>query len=392
MKKVISTLLAIMMLFSVISMAEITAFAATSGDFEYQILDDGTAEITKYKGSATNLTIPSKIGNYTVTSIGDGAFQLCKTLTSIIIPDSVTRMGDEAFYFCDSLTSIKIPNGVTSIGYQTFYNCKALTRVEIPNSVTDIGYRAFYFCESLTNITIPNNVTSIGDEAFAVCELLITITIPDSVISIGEDAFWLSGLKTIYGYIGSYAESYANENGYTFIALKYFEGSSNGVIVEAYDKNTLPKEAVLQVETVEMTDEKMVYDIALTVDGKEIQPNGEVSVKIPVSEGIDGLPYEVYREEEDGTLTSMNAIFQYGYLVFTTDHFSRYIVTLRSLANPGDVDGNGEIDDWDSVLLDRYLAGWDVDIDTSAADIDKSGDVDDWDSVLLARKLAGWEV
>lgn len=58
----------------------------------------------------------------------------------------------------------------------------------------------------------------------------------------------------------------------------------------------------------------------------------------------------------------------------------------------GDVDGNGETDDWDSVLLDRYLAGWDVEIDTSVADMDKSGDVDDWDSVLLARKLAGWDV
>ena len=58
----------------------------------------------------------------------------------------------------------------------------------------------------------------------------------------------------------------------------------------------------------------------------------------------------------------------------------------------GDVDGNGEIDDWDSVLLDRYLAGWDVDIDISSADMDGSGEVDDWDSVLLARKLAGWDV
>ena len=382
--------------------------------------------------SLTSITIPDS-----VTSIGDGAFGGCSSLTSIAIPNSVTSIGDGAFGGCTSLTSITIPDGVTRIGTVTFHFCESLTSVEIPSSVTSIEYRAFSGCTSLTSITIPDRVTSIGEEAFAscyslasmeipdsvtsienrafmFCESFKSITIPDSVTSIGEyvfldctslesvtildsvmyigeDAFLGCGALTIYGYSGSYVETYANENELTFIALPKLEDADSKVIVEALDFETLPEKAELNVETVETTDSKAVYDITLTVDGEEIQPNGEVTVKILLPEGIDGLPYEVYREEEDGTLTSMNAMFQYGYLVFTTDHFSRYIVTLRSLANPGDVDGNGEIDDWDSVLLDRYLAGWDVGIDTLAADIDGSGEVDDWDSVLLARKLAGWD-
>ncbi|MBP5312590.1 MAG: hypothetical protein J6112_07150 [Clostridia bacterium] len=58
----------------------------------------------------------------------------------------------------------------------------------------------------------------------------------------------------------------------------------------------------------------------------------------------------------------------------------------------GDVDDDGEITDWDSILLDRYLAGWKVTINTDAADIDHDGEVTDWDSIILGRYLAGWKI
>lgn len=58
----------------------------------------------------------------------------------------------------------------------------------------------------------------------------------------------------------------------------------------------------------------------------------------------------------------------------------------------GDVDGSGVVDDWDSVVLKRYLAEWDVELDSTVADVDVSGSVDDWDSVLVDRYLADWDV
>jgi BspA type Leucine rich repeat region (6 copies) len=145
------------------------------------------------KSKTTLIQYPEgKTGSYTitnsVTSIGDQAFSVCSSLTSVTIPNSVTNLGSHAFFFCTSLTSVTIGNSVTSIRDNAFDSCTSLTNVTIGNSVTNIGYMAFSLCSSLTSVTIPNSVTSIGYGAFAGCSLT-SITIPDSVTSIGSSAF-----------------------------------------------------------------------------------------------------------------------------------------------------------------------------------------------------------
>ena len=161
----------------------------TSGDFEYALLDDGTAEITKYGGNADVLTLPDALDGHAVTAIGDYAFYECYKLTSATIPDSVTSIGDGAFCQCWYLTSVTIPDSVTSIGDYAFCNCEYLTSVTIPDSVTSIGDLAFSCCFKLTSVTIPDSVTSIGDWAFSFCHSLTSVTIPDSVTSIGANPF-----------------------------------------------------------------------------------------------------------------------------------------------------------------------------------------------------------
>ena len=167
--KTVSVLLAVVMLMSIVLCAPFTVSAAEtesevaggerSGDFEYEILYDGTAEITGYTGSAKELEIPGELDGYTVTSIGDWAFDFWTSLTSVTIPDSVTSIGDWAFYHCISLTGITIPDSVTSIGYGAFEDCTSLTSVIIPDSVTSIDNYAFSGCTSLTSIIIPESVT-----------------------------------------------------------------------------------------------------------------------------------------------------------------------------------------------------------------------------------------
>ena len=134
--------------------------------------------------SLSNIVIPNS-----VTSIGEGAFSSCTSLSNIVIPDSVTRIGNFAFSNCTSLSNIVISDSVTNIGDDVFYQCSSLTSVVIPNSVTCVGDEAFCKCRSLSNIVIPNSVTSIGVSVFWGCSSLVNLDIPDSVTRIGDWAF-----------------------------------------------------------------------------------------------------------------------------------------------------------------------------------------------------------
>jgi len=103
-----------------------------------------------YKGSMPSGTrIALKEGTL---GIADYAFQDCRGLTSIVIPNTVTSIGESAFLNCAGLTSIAIPNSVTAIGQSAFLDCTGLTSIVIPNSVTSIGSGAFYGCTRLTDV------------------------------------------------------------------------------------------------------------------------------------------------------------------------------------------------------------------------------------------------
>ena len=155
----------------------------------YLTFDKKTGTVTDCDQSVTKANIPHTIKGVTVTCIGNDAFDNCRSLTSVTIPDSVMSIGDSAFRYCTSLTSVTIPDSVTSIGDTAFQYCTSLASVTIPDSVTSIGGRAFDGCASLTSVTIPDSVTSIGDWAFDGCTSLTSVTIPDSVTSIGDWAF-----------------------------------------------------------------------------------------------------------------------------------------------------------------------------------------------------------
>ncbi|HEY8364465.1 MAG TPA: leucine-rich repeat protein, partial [Haloplasmataceae bacterium] len=181
-------------------------------DMQYIIID-GNITITRYFGYETILDVPSKIREYNVTSIGDGAFSNCINLINITIPEGITSIGngafsnctslknitipkgitriaDSTFQDCTNLTSITIQEGVTTIGHLAFYNCTSLASITLPNGLTSIGYNAFYNCISLINIIIPEGVNYIGGSAFSNCESLTSITLPESLKSIGYYAFY----------------------------------------------------------------------------------------------------------------------------------------------------------------------------------------------------------
>ena len=126
----------------------------------------------------------------------------CRSLTSLVIPDSVSCIGSGAFAGCRSLSDIVIPDRITSIGDEAFCYCTSLTDIVIPDSVTSIGESAFKNCISLKSFEIPSSVTSIGDGAFASCRSLSNIVIPDSVVNLNGNPFcwWDGELKCLSPY------------------------------------------------------------------------------------------------------------------------------------------------------------------------------------------------
>ena len=221
-------------------------------DWIYIEKTNGTINLVRYIGSATNIFVPSLIGGKSVAEISDKCFIDQATITQVTIPDSVTSIGfgafsgcnwltsltipfinnylgymfgassysdnssfipgslktiivtggtsiaSDAFSGCSGLTSITLPNGLTSIEGSAFSGCSGLTSITIPNSVISIGSSAFSGCSGLTSITIPNGLTNIESSVFSGCSGLTSITIPGSVTSIGSSAFsGCSGLTSI---------------------------------------------------------------------------------------------------------------------------------------------------------------------------------------------------
>lgn len=113
-KRILSLILALAMMFSLAATVSVTASAESSGDYEYELLDDGTIEITSYNGNTKTLDIPGEIDGKEVSGIGYGAFGSCNLLTSVTIPDSVTTIDNNAFILCGNLKSIALPSNITS--------------------------------------------------------------------------------------------------------------------------------------------------------------------------------------------------------------------------------------------------------------------------------------
>ena len=191
--------------------------------WEYSLDDDKNATITAYNGYSSSLVIPTKIDGYTVTKIGDRAFEYNTRLVMVVIPDSVTVIGNYAFNGCTSLSKVNLSKTLETLNYGAFQNCTSLVEIEIPKSLKNAHFNTnlyddiisapfmgsgleqikfetginnvvgslFIGCNKLKKVEIPEAVTSIGNYAFSMCESLSEILISDSVTTIGSNAFSL---------------------------------------------------------------------------------------------------------------------------------------------------------------------------------------------------------
>ncbi len=233
-------------------------------------MEDGTSlPVTKISGGfrsnakyITGLTIPASVnlidnfafkGLNNLTSVkfegkilvlNEDTFADCTSLESVTLPEGLMEIGTSCFAGCTRLNNIKLPSTLSTIGSKAFASCESLTSITIPAKVTEITGEAFKRCKALKNVTIENGVKTIGFASFGACDSIEEITIPKSVNTISnmnsycmfsdwgnyaaniksvtienpDCEFWqFQGTEekplTIYGYEGSTAQKYCEENG-----------------------------------------------------------------------------------------------------------------------------------------------------------------------------------
>lgn len=119
--------------------------------YTYMPLNDSTVELTGVdpKATAANVEIPSTATSdgkeYSVTSIGNGAFAGHDELKTVKLPDSIISIGTGAFGYCSQLTTVNLGNSVRSIGENAFTFCMSMEELTIPQSIEVIEHGAFYY-------------------------------------------------------------------------------------------------------------------------------------------------------------------------------------------------------------------------------------------------------
>ena len=114
-----------------------------------------------------------------ITTLPGGSFFECRTLTSVVIPDSVENIGNGAFQNCVALQEVVLPDKVHTIGIEAFSGCASLISVNIPSELVTLGERAFYQCGSLEKVRIPKGVATIERYTFALCNGLREVVFED---------------------------------------------------------------------------------------------------------------------------------------------------------------------------------------------------------------------
>lgn len=201
--------------------------------------DDGRLELVAYKGDATDVVIPSRVGDREVAGIRRGAFdpsvrnlrpemtKVRANLTSVVFPGSIKTIPTGVLHALDTesiaagsapvsrypaqLQSLTLQDGVETIDRFAFRGLSELFEAELPESIRDIRDEAFAYCRKLKDVRLPSGLQSLGsgaflntgisrvsipglkhgipDGAFQDCASLEECEISDGVQSVGDEAF-----------------------------------------------------------------------------------------------------------------------------------------------------------------------------------------------------------
>ena len=207
-----------------------------------------------------------------IKSIGDRAFQYCKNITEITIPEGVESIAECAVYGCTSLTYAYIPSTVTTMGKQVFEGCSVIDTVVCKAQV--VGEYTFQNCTTLRVLTL-ENTKEIGKWAFYKTGIENDLIIPEDCESIGEYAF--KQIKSKYVYLPAKLK---------IVGTCIFENCTGILEVDSNAQviGTSMFQGCTSIATVNLTGTKRIEDKAFYVGGSYTLPLA--SITLP-----DGLEY-----------------------------------------------------------------------------------------------------
>ena len=278
--------------------------------------------------------------------IAENAFNSCEYLTDITLPSSIIGIGFAAFSGCTNLKSIAIPNSVTSIESATFSRCNSLISITIPDSVASIEYRAFYNCDSLTDVYYSgseqewNNI-AMDDGNDYLKNATIHFKSTGHVHTWSEWTIVKEATTTAEGQekrtcsVCDKVETRAIEK------LKVIKDDKTGIEINynnEYDSDTEIKvEEQFSGKSFQLINTEFgkvnskIYDIATYKDGVKVQPNGEITVKVPLPDGFTtNKVFVCYVDSVSGKVTKIPCEVKDGYVIFKTNHFSEYAIVEQS--------------------------------------------------------------
>ena len=166
----------------------------TSGDFGYQMNEDGTVTIAEYTGSEEDLVIPAEIDGYQVSAIGPESFSYQK-LKSLIISEGIQEIAGRAFEYCTVTDSFVLPLNAT-IRYSAFSYAKLPEVMTIPSGAV-LAESSFSYCD-LLKVLIIEPETVVEDGAFEYCKNLVSVVCAADA-SLENEAFYsCSRLENVY--------------------------------------------------------------------------------------------------------------------------------------------------------------------------------------------------
>lgn len=202
------------------------------GEFTYRIYSDH-AKLIKYKGSDTKLDVPGEVNGVTVTEMGSRVFDVSTSekLTELNFPDSIEVMGKvfrNSIFGMEDLKKVHLPASLKILPTAAFEYCKSLTDIELPDGLEYIGERAFY-SSGIKKIDIPASVRFIGPLVFGDCPSLKTVKVDkdNEVYTAKDNILYSKDMTVLIACCGPAPKNFKVPSGVTEIADYAFYGSSS---------------------------------------------------------------------------------------------------------------------------------------------------------------------